>query len=131
MQNNQDAETSVDKVQRENKRIKESSRGHECLCYVCCTVKTQDKSQANQDTETSKRARENKIIPVGVKIFLLVQTGPGAYPSLVYNLYWVSFSGVKRPGRGVNHPLQSSAEVKESVELYLFSPLGSSWPFVG
>jgi hypothetical protein len=27
--------------------------------------------------------------------------------------------GVKRPGRGVNHPPPSSAEVKERVELYL------------
>jgi hypothetical protein len=29
--------------------------------------------------------------------------------------------GVKRPGRGVNHPPPSSAEVKERVELYLYS----------
>jgi hypothetical protein len=131
MQNNQDAERSMDKVQREKKRIKKSSWGHECLCCVCCTVKTQGKSLDNQDTETSNKARQNKRIPVGVKIFLLVQTGTGAYPSLVYNLYWVSFLGVKRPGRGVNQSLQSSAEVKESVELYLFSPLGYSWPIVG
>jgi len=34
------------------------------------------------------------------------------------------FPGVKRPGRGVDHPPPSSAEVKERVELYLFSPLG-------
>jgi hypothetical protein len=32
--------------------------------------------------------------------------------------------GVKRPGRGVDHPSPSSAEVKERVELYLYSPLG-------
>jgi len=30
-----------------------------------------------------------------------------------------SFSGVKRPGRGVDHPPPSSAEVKERVALYL------------
>jgi hypothetical protein len=43
---------------------------------------------------------------------------------------WVPglFPGVKRPGRGVDHPLSSSAEVKERVELYLYSPSGSSWP---
>jgi hypothetical protein len=28
-----------------------------------------------------------------------------------------SFPGVKRPGRGVDHPPPSSAEVKERVEL--------------
>ena len=31
--------------------------------------------------------------------------------------YDVSFRRVKRPGRDVHHPLSSSAEVKESVEL--------------
>ena len=33
-----------------------------------------------------------------------------------------SFSGVKRPGRGVDHPHPSSAEVEVRVELYLYSP---------
>jgi hypothetical protein len=42
-----------------------------------------------------------------------------------------SFPGVKRPGRAVDHPPPSSAEVKKSVELYLYSPSGSSWPVVG
>jgi hypothetical protein len=28
-----------------------------------------------------------------------------------------SFPGVKRPGRGLNHPTPSRAEVKETVEL--------------
>jgi hypothetical protein len=37
-----------------------------------------------------------------------------------------SFLGVKRPGRGVDHPPQSSAEVEGRVELYI-SPL---WAFV-
>jgi hypothetical protein len=40
-------------------------------------------------------------------------------------------TGVKRPGRGVDHPPSSSAEVKERVELYLCSPSGSSWPVIG
>jgi len=42
-----------------------------------------------------------------------------------------SFPGVKRPGRGVDHPPQSSAEVKERVELYLYSTSGPSWPVLG
>jgi hypothetical protein len=42
-----------------------------------------------------------------------------------------SFPGVKRPGRGVDHPPTSSAEVKERVELYLYSPSGPSWPVLG
>jgi len=42
----------------------------------------------------------------------LTQWAPGFLP------------GVKRPGRGVDHPTPSSAEVKQMVELYLYSPLG-------
>jgi hypothetical protein len=41
------------------------------------------------------------------------------------------FPGVKRPGRGVNRPPPSSAEVKERVEIYLCSPSGSSWSMLG
>ena len=39
--------------------------------------------------------------------------------------------GVKWPGRGVNHPPPSSTEVKERVELYLYSPTGPSQPVLG
>jgi hypothetical protein len=39
-----------------------------------------------------------------------------------------SFPGVKWPGRGVDNTFPSSAEVKERVELYLYSPFGPSWP---
>jgi hypothetical protein len=35
-----------------------------------------------------------------------------------------SFPMVKRPRRGVDHPPPSSAEVKERVELCLYSPSG-------
>jgi hypothetical protein len=47
------------------------------------------------------------------------------------HIHEVSFPGVKRPGRGVNHPPTSSAEVKERVELYFYSPSGPSWPVLG
>jgi hypothetical protein len=39
--------------------------------------------------------------------------------------------GVKRPGRGVDHPPPSSAEVKDRVELYLYSASGPSWSVLG
>ena len=48
----------------------------------------------------------------------------GAHPNS-YTMGTGSFSGVKRPERGVDHP--SSAEVNERVELYLYSP---PWVFV-
>jgi len=41
------------------------------------------------------------------------------------------FPGVKRPGRGLDHPPPSSAEVKERIELYLYSTSGPSWPILG
>ena len=52
-------------------------------------------------------------------------------PRFLYNGYWVSFPGVKRPGRGVDHPPPCSAEVKERVELYRYSPTGPSWLVLG
>ena len=42
-----------------------------------------------------------------------------------------SFQFTKRPGRGVDHPPQPRAEVKERVELYLYSLSGNSWPVLG
>jgi hypothetical protein len=41
---------------------------------------------------------------------------------------WVPGFFLGRPGPGVNHPLPSSAEVKERVELYLYSLSGPAWP---
>jgi hypothetical protein len=39
--------------------------------------------------------------------------------------------GVKRPGRGVDHPPPPSDEFKQRVELNLYSPSGPSWPVLG
>jgi len=55
-----------------------------------------------------------------------VQTGSEAHPAS-YAMGTGSFPGIKRPGRGVDHPPLSSAEVKERVEMYLYSPSGLSW----
>ena len=46
----------------------------------------------------------------------LSRTAPGAHPAS-YTMGTGSFPGVKWSGRGVDHPLPSSAEVKEKVEL--------------
>jgi len=48
---------------------------------------------------------------------------PWGPPSILYNKYQVSFPGVKRPQRDLHRPPTPSAEVKESVELHLYSPL--------
>jgi hypothetical protein len=65
-------------------------------------------------------------IPVVARFPALVKNGLGAHSAL-YTMGTVSFPGVKRPGRGVNYLLSSSAEVKERVELCLYSP---SVPFI-
>jgi hypothetical protein len=52
-------------------------------------------------------------------------------PGLLYSGYRYSFPGVKWPGRGVDRSYSSSAEVKERIELYLYSTSGSSWPALG
>jgi hypothetical protein len=67
---------------------------------------------------------------VGAIFSAPVQTGPGAYPASC-TMGTGSFPGVKRPGRGVDHPPSSSAEIKERVELYLYSHSGPSWPVLG
>ena len=66
----------------------------------------------------------------GARFSALVQTGPGAHAAS-YTMGTGSFPGVKQPGRSLDHPPPSSAEVKERVELYLYSPSGPSWPVLG
>ena len=68
---------------------------------------------------------------MGAKFSAPIPTGPGANPAS-YTMGTVSLSwGVNRPGRGVDHPHPSSAEVKERLDLYLYSPSGPSWPVLG
>jgi hypothetical protein len=45
-------------------------------------------------------------------------------------IQWVQgvVPGLKRPGRGVDHPSPSIVEVKERVELHIYYPSGPSWP---
>ena len=65
-----------------------------------------------------------------VQDFLLVQAGPGAHPASK-TMVTRSFPPVKRSGRGVGHPPPSNVEVKERVELYLYSSSGPSWSVLG
>jgi hypothetical protein len=62
-------------------------------------------------------------IQVEVRFSAPVQTGPGAHPASC-TMDTGSFSGIKRPGRGANHPTPISAKANERVTLYLYSPLG-------
>ena len=57
----------------------------------------------------------------GRNFFASVLTGSGIHSSF-YTMGTESFPGVKRPGRDVDHPLPSKVEVKERLELYVYSP---------
>jgi hypothetical protein len=67
---------------------------------------------------------------MGARFSALVQAGPVAHPAS-NTMGTVSFPGLKRPERGVDHPSPSSAKVKERIELYVFSLSGPSWLVIG
>jgi len=67
---------------------------------------------------------------VGARFSAPVQTGPVAHQAS-YKIATGSFPGVKWPGHTLHHPLSSRAEVKERLELYLYSPSGPSWLVLG
>jgi hypothetical protein len=63
--------------------------------------------------------------PGGGEIFHTRPDRPLVPLILLYSGYRISFPGVKRPGRGVDHPPPSSAKVEERVKIYnACSPLG-------
>ena len=65
-----------------------------------------------------------------VEIFRTRPARPWVPPSLLYSGYRV-FPGGKAAGACLSPPNPCSAEVKERVELYLYSPSGPSWLLIG
>jgi hypothetical protein len=51
-------------------------------------------------------------IPVGARFSALVQAGPGAHPAS-YEMGTGFFPGVKRPQRGVDHPLHLATRLNK------------------
>jgi hypothetical protein len=72
--------------------------------------------------------RSRSRIPVGVKFSAPVQIGPGTHPASVQ---WVHspFPGVNRQGSGFL--TTSSVDVKDRVQLHLYSSSEPSWPVLG
>ena len=74
-------------------------------------------------TDSLRAGRSGVRIPVRARFSAAVQPPIEWVPVLS--------PGLKRPGRDVDLPPPSSAEVKERVELYLYSTYGPSWPVLG
>jgi hypothetical protein len=84
-----------------------------------------------RDSESLRAGRSGDRISVRARFSALVNTGPGAQP-VSSTMVTGSFpGGVMRPGRGVDHPPPFSAEVKERIELYFYSPSVPSWCALG
>ena len=80
---------------------------------------------------TATRARRSRDrIPVGARFSAPVQTGAGTYPASC-TMGTGSFPGIKRPGRGADHPPPPKRRGQERVGLYLYSPSGPSWSVIG
>jgi predicted metal-binding protein len=86
--------------------------------------------KSSRYSDSLRAGRSGDRIPKEARFSAPVQTGSEAHPAS-YIMGTVSFPVVKRPGCGVGHPQTRSAEVKERVELYLYSPSGPSWPVIG
>jgi len=67
---------------------------------------------------------------LGARFSVPIQTGPGAHPAS-YTMGTGSLPGVKWLGHGIVHPFPYSTEVKERVEIYLYSTSGPLWPVIG
>jgi hypothetical protein len=63
--------------------------------------------------------------------FLHMSRIPYAPPILLYNGHQFSFSGAKRWERSSDHPIPSSVEVKERVELHFYSTSCPLWSLLG
>jgi hypothetical protein len=81
--------------------------------------------QLSRYSDSLRADRSGDGIPLWESFSAPVQAGPAAHlASYTCTAGTGSFPGVKRPGRSIDYPPPSSAEGKERVELYLYSPLG-------
>jgi hypothetical protein len=81
------------------------------------------------ELELGTENRRNRI-QMRARFSASFQTGLGSHPAC-YTMSTGTFPGVKRLGHGVDHQSPSSDEVKERIELYLYSTSGPSWPLMG
>jgi len=92
-----------------------------CVC-VCCklfiAIRVNDVGQDSSVSIVTRYGLDGTEIESRweATFSALDQTGPGAHPTS-YIMDKGCFPGLKRPGRGLDHLLPSSAEVRERVEI--------------
>jgi len=107
-----------------------------CLTDAFCSLlhehytqrTTHNKAHTSSFNVTGWTARGSN--PGGSEIFRTRPDRPWGPPNLLYNGYRV-FPGVKAAGAWCISPTSSSDEIKERVELYIYSPFGPLWPVIG
>ena len=71
---------------------------------IRCKLPKQDRN-GDRNSSVLWAGKSGDRIPVEARFSALVQTDPGVHPASFTMDTWCVSSGVKRPGRGVNHPL--------------------------
>jgi hypothetical protein len=77
-----------------------------CLFYDAFALSqlTRGQGQLSRYSESLRVGRSGDQIPVEDEIFRICPDRPWGPLSLLYNEYRVSFPGVRRPVRGIDHP---------------------------
>ena len=88
--------------------VRASSTTHFRFLPLACVGR--DSSVGTKDSLRAGQSRDR--IPVRARFSPPLQTGPGAL-SVSYTMGTGSFPGVKRPGRGVNHPAHLEPRLKK------------------
>ena len=81
-------------------------------------------------SDSLRAGRSGDRIPVGARFSAPVWPGPVAYPASC-TMGTGSFPGVKRPGRGADHPPASKCRGQERVGLCVYSPSGPQRCVIG
>jgi hypothetical protein len=97
---------------------------------LCTFLWTRELGYRSRYSYSLRAGRSGDRVSVGARFSATVQTGYETHPAS-YTMGTGSFPEVKQPSRCLNRPLQSNAEVKDRVGLYLYSTSGPSWPVLG
>ena len=87
-----------------------------CLFIVvrilCYQPSSRGPGQRSRYSDSLRAGQSGDRIPVEARLSAPVQTGPGVHPASC-TMGTGSFPGVKRPGRGVDHPLHLVPKLKK------------------